>query len=504
MLKTNLFSNPRKLFYFTMATTLVIRLLVAAFLPIIGDEAYFILWARNPDYGYYDHTPMVGWMLTALLSISDHPLWLRLPTVLILTLTGWVIYRLLRDRDPDSAAYAGIFYLLMPVNVIGVLVLTDTPLILWSFLSALAFYQSQRQDSYGWYVLAGLFLGLAFYSKYFAVLLGFTYLFYLLLFVRRGVRPYIGLLLLVLACLPFVILNLVWNYYHCWDNYLFNLFNRTQGTHWSSITLLKYLGWLLYLITPPVLYYIVRQYRQTWRKVTTDKYGIFLLLFLLPILMLLFISTWKSVGLHWLFSFLPMLAMGLVVLLDARQFRICCYFMLPYSMLHVIAIFILLAFSHDIFRNNEGVYQDIVFGFEQQEILAQLKPYLDDYRLATTSYSESALLSYSQRKHVLVLGNGSYHGRQDDLLTDFRKLNGGDIIIFDYNDSVKKYSRYFEKFDVYPMMVKGMKFYYALGQGFKYSRYHTEVLVGVMNSFYKIPDGLPVGACYMFDRYAAE
>ena len=54
----------------------------AAGLPFTGDEASFTWWGRNPDWGFYDHPPMVGWWLAALLAVSDAEWWLRLPMTL--------------------------------------------------------------------------------------------------------------------------------------------------------------------------------------------------------------------------------------------------------------------------------------------------------------------------------------------------------------------------------------------------------------------------------------
>jgi 4-amino-4-deoxy-L-arabinose transferase-like glycosyltransferase len=55
------------------------------------------------------------------------------------------------------------------MNVWNVLVTTDTPLVFFSVASLLAFARQR-------FLLAGVLLGLAFLSKYFAVLLGLAYL----------------------------------------------------------------------------------------------------------------------------------------------------------------------------------------------------------------------------------------------------------------------------------------------------------------------------------------
>ncbi|MEJ1959727.1 MAG: glycosyltransferase family 39 protein [Nitrosomonadales bacterium] len=69
-------------------------------------------------------------------------------------------------------------YLVSPLNILNVLITTDTPLILFVFLSALALFKALQRNGLAWYGLSGVLFGLAFLSKYFAVLLGLGYLGY--------------------------------------------------------------------------------------------------------------------------------------------------------------------------------------------------------------------------------------------------------------------------------------------------------------------------------------
>ena len=34
-------------------------------LPLSADEAYYAQWAQHPDWGYFDHPPMVAWWMAA-------------------------------------------------------------------------------------------------------------------------------------------------------------------------------------------------------------------------------------------------------------------------------------------------------------------------------------------------------------------------------------------------------------------------------------------------------
>jgi len=484
-----------------IAVTLLVKLAVAAVVPVIGDEAYFIIWGRHPDYGFYDHTPMVGWFLTAMLSVSDAILWLRLPQILITTFIGWAIYLLLRRQHEAVAVMVAVLYLIAPANVVGVLITTDTPLLLWTFLSAVCFYLAQRHDHFGWYLLSGVLLGLAFFSKFFAGLLGLAYFLYLLLFVRRGWRPWLGLLWVLVGTLPFIGLNLWWNVNHCWDNYLFNLLNRTAGNRFSFRNTLKFLLLVMYLVTPPIVYYMLRQQHSYRQLLRSDRFSVFMGLFLIPYGLFFLLSFWVSIGLHWLLSFYPFVFLAMAPVFTTRQLRRTFWFMLPFSVLHVVFLFVVLALAPGIFIKNENTYKDVVYGMHADEIYREISRYAPDYVLATDSYSESALLSYAGRRHVIVFGRGSHHARQDDLLTDFRKLDGKNILMVSYSPKLQEYAPYFESIEIRPLPIARTKYYLLLGKGFRYRPYREQVIEEILQRYYRIPDSLPVRGCYMFERY---
>jgi len=164
--------SSRQWLLVALATTLAFRVWLSAVAPVTADEAYFILWGRAPALGFYDHPPMVGWMLAPLAALSDAPWLLRLPAVLVPPLAALAVRAALRGwfgRDEDTASLAALAVLLVPMNVWNVLVTTDTPLGFFSVASMLVFARAAERDSNRWFYVSGVLLGLAFLSKYFAV-----------------------------------------------------------------------------------------------------------------------------------------------------------------------------------------------------------------------------------------------------------------------------------------------------------------------------------------------
>jgi hypothetical protein len=239
--------------------------------------------------------------------------------------------------------------------------------------------------------------------------------------------------------------------------------------------------------------------------------GVFLALFAIPIALFALLSGWKSIGLHWLFSFYPFLFIGAAVLLDAPRLRSTLKFMVWFSAVHgVVFVGLAIIVEHspqllralpDPFKVAESPYKDVIYATRNAEILAALDDYRDDFRLATDSYRESADLYYTSREHVMVFGGGSYHARQDDLLTDFRELDGANILILAYYEGIGRYAEYFESAELKTLEMEGVQFYYLLGRGLRYDKYRRDVLDGIIGRYYAIPDFLPISTCYMYERY---
>jgi hypothetical protein len=320
------------------------------------------------------------------------------------------------------------------------------------------------------------------------------------LFVRRGIRPYYGILVLLVGVAPFIALNLYWNYTHCWDNYLFNLENRTSDFALSPMKPLVYGLILLYLITPPVIFYMFRRPGEVLTVMRNGGLGLFLALFLVPVVLFIPLSFGKDIGLHWLLSFYPFLFIAVALLLHFGQLRVSFYFMWGFSLLHILAFSVVWYLSPGIFKSNTKLYQELVFGLYTKDLLKQIEPYRYDFPLATASYSQSSLLDYYSGKHVLVFGPGSYHARQDDMLTDYAKLNKQGIAILSFKTDVSQYAKYFEAFTHIIIPFKDTQFHLGVGIGFNYALYKKEVIEPVKQKYYRIPAWLPKGACYMDAR----
>lgn len=491
-------------FIFALLATLAIKLVLASVVPMSGDEAYFVIWAQHLDFGYYDHPPMVGWFLYLMRYVGNSEVILRLPSILTSTLIGIGIYRLLKPLDEAKAALIATLFLVSPLNILYVLITTDTPLILFVFFSVASLFKALQQNKPGWYALSGILFGMAFLSKYFAVLLGLSYLVYLV-FSAKSRQKTAGFALLFLSALPFALVNIYWNYTHCWDNILFNLYTRNEGAHFSFGTIAIFLATQIYLITPPLIYFLYKKRAEFKRQFSDDSFRLFLFVFLVPISVFTLLSFKKVIGLHWVLAFYPAIYLLLNWLLDRTTLIKMLKFMAWFSALHLAAILIIVAIPMDTWKHNR-LYSGMVFMFEPAKIVEAIRPYeQQQFLLATDGYSPSATISYHYGKEFFVFGEGGLHARQDDILTDFRQFKGRNILILKKSAPVmQEYTPYFNRVETRSFDVHGVIFHLVLGYGFNYEPYKEGVLRQIKNKYYKIPAYLPHAPCYFCEKYFPE
>ncbi len=490
-----------------VGTLLVIKLVLAWALPMTGDEAYFVLWGRHLDYGYYDHPPMAGWMMWLQLLVSDHRVWLRMPGLLSELIIAWAFYRLMQPHDVIKARWLALLLLLSPMSLLNVFTLTDTGCILFAALSFVAAARGLISNRLAWAALAGVGLGLAFLSKYFSVLLGLGYLvFYFVVapaYWRHGV-------VLVLAAIPFGLLNLHWNLMNCWANLLFNLVNRNEdnaGIQWAAVA--SYLVMMAYVLLPPVLRGLNQARQQVSEVAVQPILRLAATLAATALVGFLLVSLGKNIGLHWVLWFHPFCLLLLWSLPLSRWQQITRQ-VSWYGLAHVVIVLAVIAMPLSVWDAKPKLQRDILAAYEGDKVLALARTTasqlasedINQIPLATQGYTSAAVLAYLSREPVMVLGTGSKYARQDDFITDFRTLDGKNVLLFMKRPSeVDKAAPWFASHQAFQVDYKGQQFDFMLGQGFDYAGYHATVLSQIRDDYYRFPDWLPDCRCDFVSRY---
>ena len=489
-------ASTDQLFLVVLGATAVLKLFLAAIIPLTGDEAYFLIWGRFPDYGYYDHGAMTGWWTALTLLAGKSVFLVRLPAVITALLGAFILRGVFQSIDPAKANLAATLFLLSPIYLLNVLVTADTPLLLFSLLAGAFAIRAVRRDSVIGWMVTGLFLGLAILAKYFAVLLGLAFVVYLLL--AGGARRFTCISALLIGATPSLAINLAWNVNHGWTNLVFNAITRNADARLSLVSpLVLFVFVTLVLGGPVVVYFLTRpgvEGRLTWRETLESlrASGTLLALFaiVIPGVALLSISFVRRVGLHWLFSFYPFFFVVLAAKFNGaalqRQIRPAIIYVVACSSL----VLALLALPVEVLQRQRS-YNSIVLGTYPEAVLAQLAPYAAHFTLVSPSYTQSAQLTFHSGRYVSVIGPGSVHGRQDDFITDFRSFDGRDLMVLSARakDAAATHP-FFETVEAREIEVHGARLALVLGRGFKFATYREAVLRRVAEDYYRIPNWL--------------
>src|SRR3954449_5801760 len=78
----------------TILALVALRLGAAAFPPITFDEAYYWIWSKNLAGGYYDHPPLVAFVIRLGTMIAgDTEFGVRLISILLALPMSWAVYQ---------------------------------------------------------------------------------------------------------------------------------------------------------------------------------------------------------------------------------------------------------------------------------------------------------------------------------------------------------------------------------------------------------------------------
>jgi 4-amino-4-deoxy-L-arabinose transferase-like glycosyltransferase len=285
--------------------TTVLRLIFGATIGLGVDESYMVAAGRTLSLGYFDHPPAswwLSWAFTHLLG-SEAPIVARLPFILLFALTTWLIARLGEEvGGPRAGFWAAVTLNLSPVFGItsGGWVLPDGPLDCALAGAALCLIRALqgRAVRLNW-CGAGIYSGLALFSKYSAVLtIAGAFLFLAKsrehrYWLRRW-EPYVAGALALLVFSPVVI----WNASHNWASFAFQS-ARAGGLHFHPIAPLTTLAGEALFVLPWFWFPMVVLGWQAFRSGLRDR--LLAWLAVPPILVFALISAWSSqhVLYHW-------------------------------------------------------------------------------------------------------------------------------------------------------------------------------------------------------------
>lgn len=209
----------------TILALVALRLVAAAWTPITFDEAYYWMWSKHLAGGYYDHPPMVAFVIRLGTMIAgDTELGVRLVSILLALPMSWAVYEAaaILFGGRRVAATSAILLNVTLMAAVGTMIVTpDAPLLVASSFVLFSLAKVLETGRGAWWLAVGLATGAALLSKYTALFFGPAILIWLIA-VPKLRRWLISLWLYLggLVALGMFAPVILWNADHRWVSFI--------------------------------------------------------------------------------------------------------------------------------------------------------------------------------------------------------------------------------------------------------------------------------------------
>jgi dolichol-phosphate mannosyltransferase len=281
----------------------LLRLVYMSVAQLMPDEAYYWQYAQHMDLSFFDHPPMVAWLIWFGTTLAgQNEFGVRIGAFVCGLIAMGYLYALARNLYDKSTAMRSVMLLaVLPFGfATGLVMIPDAPLIaawvatLYYMERALIASQSQA------WIGMGIAFGLGILSKYTLGLLGIAALFFVVLdpTARRWLlrpHPYLSAILALALFSPVII----WNIENNWASFLFQT-DRIGGDQ-PEFSMHKLILFIAIVLTPVGLLAALLALRSIISfQYPAPRKRLFIGIFTgIPLLFFLGISTFDSPRFHW-------------------------------------------------------------------------------------------------------------------------------------------------------------------------------------------------------------
>lgn len=285
--------------------TFFLNLVQAYFTPIIDDEAYYWMWSRALDFGYFDHPPMIAWWISVGSGLFNGEIGVRLFIVLMNTISAFLVWKILLPKTKKEVQLFYVFYFSwIFVNIFSFVATPDAPLLFFTLFYLYVLKRFLENFSIGNSLLLSLAFAGLMYSKYHGLLVIIFTLLPIALIVGKQRNFYIAVVLSLVLYSP----HLYWLYrydfpalnYHLVDRSDESVFNWGRLGVYLSTSLLGALGLLSYYSSKAMV---------KWRSKTLFDQSVYSLA-VLPILFFFLMAFRNEIQAQWLL--ISFIGIGLV------------------------------------------------------------------------------------------------------------------------------------------------------------------------------------------------
>jgi hypothetical protein len=316
--------NHRLLFY---GVWLLLNLIQSAGTGLLDDEAYYWVYSKFPDWGYFDHPPMISLLIKGGYALFHNELGVRFFVAIMNVLTIYAIDLMLPRKD-DRLFYLICFSMAI-LQIGGIIAVPDIPLTFFTAVFFLAYKRFLRDPSIVSSLLLGLVMALMLYSKYHGILIIIAVV---ISNPKLALKPaaYVAVATGIILFSP----HLYWQYVNDFPSVQFHLFERNAPAYQLNFTTEYILGQIA--LAGPFAGWLLLFAAFFYKPVDLFERG--LKYAMLGIYLFFLISTAKGrVEANWtVLAFIPLIILSHQYLLDHRKLANVLAKMLPFTIVLVL------------------------------------------------------------------------------------------------------------------------------------------------------------------------
>ena len=448
------------------------RFLVLPFMGLMPQDAYYYLYGQNLSLSYFDHPGMIGYILRFFSEVFGKSVFvIKLADFTITTLTIASFYKLasyfLSKKKVERALI--LITTTLFISILSFNSTPDVPLLLFWTLSLICLYKAIFEDKKWFWFFGGIAMGLAFNSKYTALLLQIGLILFLIFSNKRRkllISPWVLFSILISILVMFPVFW--WNYQNDFASFTFQSSERTTSISEFKISPTNFFGAIAHqlLLLLPILFLVIITFTYKYIKRALLKFKIpqaktlFLLAFFIPTFVGFFsITPIYWVKLNWM---MPSYITGIILagmFISNKLVKTQIVFSVVFHLLVLVQI---LFYVFPIKSDDTWVgWNELAIETENLQ-----EKYPNTFVFSDDNYKTSACLNFFMNQKVYaqnIIGLPALHF--DYLGDDLSNLNGKNAIFIDSDKGFKDHQMkgdfnpeleyYFEKIiEIQPIIIK--------------------------------------------------
>ena len=228
----------------------ILNLLSAAFTGLAHDEAYYWMYSKNLDWGFYDHPPAVALMIKAGYFLFENTFGLRLVNVFTGCISLFLLWKICSKYGEDFLLFVSLISGIIIFHAYGFIVVPDGPLLASSIFYFWALDKYLNSDKIKYILILALSIALMLYSKYH----GFLILLFTIIAAPKLLTKK-SFWLVTLCSIILFLPHIIWQVKNSYPSLQYHLMGRGNRAYDISFSLNYILGILL--ISGPLIGFIL-------------------------------------------------------------------------------------------------------------------------------------------------------------------------------------------------------------------------------------------------------